>query len=329
MIQTQPQIGTRAEAVIRVDGLMKRYRNKAAVDGLTLAVPGGSIFGLLGENGAGKTTTIQTLLGLIRPDAGRLEVLGLDPTRHGLEVRRRVGYVPEAPVLYDWMTVAEIGWFAAGFHPDSQGTTSTYQYRYTELSRGFELPVRQKIKALSKGMRAKVSLALALASDPPLLVLDEPTSGLDVLVRLDFLESMVDLAGAGRTVLLSSHQISEVERVASHVALLHQGRLLLAEPLDELKSRMFLLSVVFASRDHPPAPPEGRTLELIDASDAPRQARWLVRAADRAACEALRALPGVEGIEIETPSLEEIYTGYMRARRPEPARPLAVHVASA
>ena len=242
-------------------------------------------------------------------------------------MRRQTGYVPESPVLYDWMTVAEIGWFAAAFHLDSQGTTSTYQYRYAELTRGFELPGTRKIKALSKGMRAKVSLSLALASDPALLVLDEPTSGLDVLVRRDFLESMVDLAGAGRTVLLSSHQIGEVERVASHVALLHKGKLILAEPLDELKSRTFSLSLTFASRDHLAVPPEGRALELIDASDAPRQARWLVRAADRSACEVVRALPGVEGLEIETPSLEEIYIGYMRARRPEPSPPLAVHVA--
>jgi ABC-2 type transport system ATP-binding protein len=323
MIEAQARVG----AVIQVNGLTKRYGNQKAVDGLSLSVPEGSIFGLLGENGAGKTTTIQTLLGLIRPDAGRTEVLGLDPARRGLDVRRQTGYVPESPVLYDWMTVAEIGWFAAGFHIDSQGTTSSYQYRYTELTRGFDLPATKKIKALSKGMRAKVSLSLALASDPALLILDEPTSGLDVLVRRDFLESMVDLAGAGRTVLLSSHQISEVERVASHVALLHKGKLILTEPLDELKSRTFLLSVTFASRDHPSAPPEGRTVQLIDASDAPRQAHWLVRAADPAACEIVRALPGVEGLEIETPSLEEIYIGYMRARRPEPSPPLAIHVA--
>ena len=176
-------------------------------------------------------------------------------------------------------------------------------------------------------MRAKVSLSLALASDPPLLILDEPTSGLDVLVRREFLESMVDLAGAGRTVLLSSHQIGEVERVASHVALLHQGKLILAEPLDDLKAQTFLVSVMFTSRDHPEAPPEGRGLELIDASDAPRQARWLVRAADRSACEALRPA-GRRGPGVETPSLEEIYIGYMRGRRPErPAPPRVVHVA--
>jgi ABC-2 type transport system ATP-binding protein len=323
MIVSQPQTGV----AIAVEGLTKRFGKQTAVDGLSLSVPRGSIFSLIGENGAGKTTTIQVLLGLLKPTSGRVDVLGLDSTLRGLEVRRRVGYVPEAPVLYDWMTVNEIGWFAAGFHLDAERSTSAYQHHYNELIRGFDLPARKKIRALSKGMRAKVSLSLAMASDPELLILDEPTSGLDVLVRRDFLESMVDLAGAGRTVLLSSHQIGEVERVASHIAIVHRGKLLLAEPLDDLKARTFLLSVMFASRDHPAAPPEGRTLELIDSSDAPRQAHWLVRAADRSACEVVRALPGVESLEIESPSLEEIYIGYMRARRPEPAPSLAVHVA--
>src|SRR5271170_2303118 len=133
MVEVQARIGT----VIEVEGLTKRYGAQKAVDGLSLTVPEGAIFGLLGENGAGKTTTIQTLLGLIRPDAGRAEVLGLDPARRGLEVRRRTGYVPEAPVLYDWMTVAEIGWFAAAFHLDAQGATAGYQYRYTDLTRAF------------------------------------------------------------------------------------------------------------------------------------------------------------------------------------------------
>src|ERR1700677_310102 len=124
-------------AVIRVDGLIKRCRGQTAVDGLSLEVPAGSVFGLLGENGAGKTTTIQALLGLIQPDAGRLAVLDLDPSRQGFEVRRRVGFVPEAPVLYDWMKVAEIGWFAAAFHLDAQRSTAGYQARYAELTRTF------------------------------------------------------------------------------------------------------------------------------------------------------------------------------------------------
>ncbi len=313
---------------IAIEGVSKFYRDQVALDGLNLSVPEGSIFGLLGENGAGKTTTIQVLLGMIRPDAGRARVLGLDPARDGLEVRRRVGYVPEVPTLYEWMTVAEIGWFAAGFHPEAVVGPSGFLARYGEATANFGLPPDRKIKALSKGMRAKVSLALALASDPVLLMLDEPTSGLHAMVRREFLESMVDLAAGGRTVLLSSHQLGEVERVASHVALLHKGKLVLAEALDDLRARTFLLAVNFQTRDHLEAPPAALPLELVDASDAPRQAHWLVCARDRAACEAVRNLPGVESVRIETPSLEDVYIGYMRGRRPAP-RPAssAAHVA--
>jgi ABC-2 type transport system ATP-binding protein len=311
----------RDDAAIRIDGLVKRFRGVTAVDGLSLEVPEGAVFGLLGENGAGKTTTIQVLLGLLAPDEGRVEVLGLDPSRDGIGVRRRVGYVPEVPALYDWMTPSEIGWFAAGFHTAGPGGSAGYQARHADLIRGFGLPPDRKIKALSKGMRAKVSLALALAGDPGLLILDEPTSGLDVMVRREFLEHMIDLAGSGRTVLLSSHQLAEVERVASHVALIHAGRLILSEPLDLLRARTFLVALTFADRDHPAAPPLHLPIELIDAADAPRQAHWLVRAHDRAACEAIRTVPGVESLRVESPTLEEIYIGYMRGRRPAASGP--------
>ncbi len=316
---------------IRVQGLIKRYRGRAAVDGVSFDVPTGSVFGLLGENGAGKSTTIRALLGLVAPDSGRVETLGLDPSRAGLEVRRRVGYVPEQPALYDWMTVAEIGWFASGFRPEGPGGAEGFQARYARLVAGFDLPAARKIKALSKGMKAKVGLALALAPEPALLVLDEPTSGLDALVRREFLESMVDLAGAGRTVLLSSHQIAEVERVASHVALIHRGKLVLAEPLDGLKARTFLLAITFDDADHhhphAAAHPGAAGLDLIDAAEAPRQARWLVHAPDREAVEAVRSLPGVVGLEVETPTLEDITIGYLKHRAPVgPAGPVAVGV---
>jgi ABC-2 type transport system ATP-binding protein len=308
---------------IRFENLTKRYRGQVAVDGLTLDVPAGSVFGLLGENGAGKTTTIQAALGLIVPEGGQVATLGLDPLWRPLEVRRRVGYVPEQANLYEWMTVGEIGWFAAGFHPEPGRGPGAYLERYRSMAEGFALPSGRKIKHLSKGMRAKVALALALASAPELLILDEPTSGLDILVRREFLESMVDLAGDGRTVLLSSHQVAEVERVASHVALLHQGRLMLAEPLDELRARTFLLTLTFSGRDHPQTPPADLPIELIDVDDTGLQARWLVHAPP-AALEALRSLPGVAQLERRPASLEDIYIGYMRRRRPAgPDRPLA------
>jgi ABC-2 type transport system ATP-binding protein len=303
-----------SQSAIRIEHMTKRYRGQIAVDRLTLDVPAGSVFGLLGENGAGKTTTILSLLGLIVPEQGRVETLGIDPARRSLEVRRRVGYVPEQVCLYDWMTVAEIGWFAAGFHPEPGSGSKPYEERYRALAAGFDLPMSRKVRHLSKGMRAKVALALALASAPELLILDEPTSGLDLLVRREFLESMVDLAGEGRTVFLSSHQVAEVERVASHVALLHQGRLLLSEPLDELRARTFLLTLTFADHDHPLAPE--LPLELIDTESSALQARWLVHA-PAAAIDALGALPGIAAVESRTPSLEDIYIGYMRRRRPD------------
>ncbi len=313
-----------AAVAIRVEGLTKRYGGKAAVDGISFDVPTGSVFGLLGENGAGKSTTIKATLGLMAPDSGKVATLGLDPARSGLDVRRKVGYVPEQPGLYDWMTVAEIGWFASGFHPEAPGGPAGFQTRYADLVRGFDLPPGRKIKALSKGMRAKVGLALALAPEPALLVLDEPTSGLDAMVRREFLESMVDLAGEGRTVLLSSHQIGEVERVASHVALIHQGKLVLAEPLETLKARTFTLAITTNGLGRPDAPPPGFPVELVDASDDFRQARWLVHAADRRAVEAAKGLPGIMGVEVEIPTLEDIYVAYMRRRAPAVIPPYAV-----
>ena len=138
-----------AKPAILIENLTKHYRDQIALDRLSLEVPEGSVFGLLGENGAGKTTTLQILLGLIAADKGKAEVLGLDPARQGLEIRRRVGYVPEQPALYDWMTVADIGWFAAGFHPDGRTGTAAFQTRYAGLVEGFGLPAKRRRGAYS------------------------------------------------------------------------------------------------------------------------------------------------------------------------------------
>src|ERR1700675_1574481 len=212
--------------VIATHGLTKRFGGKTVVDRLDLAVPPGSVYALLGDNGAGKSTTIRMLTGLLPSDGGRAEIFGLDCWVAAPVLRRRVGYVPERPRFYEWMTVHEIGWFTAGFHaPRSRA-------HFPHPTDRFRLDPAAKLKALSKGGYAKVGLALALASEPEVLILDEPTSGLDLFIRREFLSSMVDLAGAGRTILISSHGVAEVERVASHAAFLAEGRLLLAAPLD-------------------------------------------------------------------------------------------------
>src|SRR5262249_14256709 len=161
------------------------------------------------------------LTGLLPADCGVAELLGQNAWSHAIALRHRVGYVPERPKFYDWMTVHELGWFTAGFHKPG------YLARYLELIGRYGLDPKSKLNVLSKGGYAKIGLALALAVDPELLILDEPTSGLDLFVRREFLSSMVDMAGAGRTIFISSHQIAEVERIASHAAFLADGRLLL------------------------------------------------------------------------------------------------------
>ena len=135
--------------IIRLDNVTKRYGRELALDGVTFEVPHGVIFALLGENGAGKTTTIRALLGLGQPDAGKLEVLGLDCRTQGLEIRQRAGCVFEKPTLYEWMTVDEIGWYTSGFYG------AGFLPRYRQLAAQFELPATRKIKELSKGMKAK------------------------------------------------------------------------------------------------------------------------------------------------------------------------------
>ena len=290
--------------VFQLDHVTKRYRTQLALDDVSLSSGPGVVVALLGENGAGKTTALKILLGLTEPEAGRAEVFGMDSRRHGLEIRRRVGYVPEQPVFYDWMTVEETGWFAAGFYPDK------YLDRYRDLVYRFELPLDRRVKDLSKGMRAKVALSLAMAHEPELLVLDEPTSGLDSLVRREFLESMSDVAASGRTVILSSHQIAEVERVADVVAILREGKLVLLEKLDDLKQQVREITITL--RNGSPRAPDVPA-SVIRRERKERQWRMLVRGLDEQHLEVFRAREDVGQVDVRHPSLEDIFVAYMRA----------------
>ncbi len=304
-------------AVVELSNVTKQYGTHTALDNLTISVPPGVVFALLGENGAGKTTTIRLMLGLTEPTQGGVRVLGLDSRRDGLAIRSRVGYLPERPTLYDWMTVAEIGWFTAGFYPDG------FEQQFRTFVAGFRVPLDRKLSQLSKGMRAKVALSLATAHQPELLILDEPTSGLDTMVRREFLESMVDLAAEGRTVFLSSHQIGEVERVADYVAIVHGGRLLAIERLDQMKQSTRELTVTVSDATAPLAPIPG---EIIHQRRRGRQWDVIVRSLDATELERLRFAEGVVAVESRTPSLEEIFVAYM-AQPPStssPTQPLAV-----
>src|SRR5262245_20264634 len=197
------------EPVIDVRGLTRRFGTRAALDGVSLAVPRGVVFGLVGPNGAGKTTLIKHLLGLLRPDAGTVRVFGIDPVADPPAVLGRVGYLDEDNDLPAWMRVGELIRYTRAFYP---GWDDAYAER---LRRTFDLDPSARVRRLSKGQRARAGLLVALAHRPELLLLDEPSSGLDPVVRRDILTAVIrTVADEGRTVLFSSHLLHEVERAS-------------------------------------------------------------------------------------------------------------------
>jgi len=294
---------------ISAAGLKMHFSGCDALQGVDLEVPVGSVFALLGENGAGKTTLIRILTGFLKPSSGDCRVCGLDPASDALEIRRRVGYVSDAPALYDWMRVDEIGWFASSFYDES------FLERYRELVARYELPATRKLRHLSKGQRAKVALALAVAPDPELLILDEPTSGLDPLVRREFLESMVDRAAAGRTVLLSSHQISEVERVADRVAILRGGRVQLVEGLAELKETASEVTITLVD-PLTALPVMQAPTQVLSEQIEGRQRRWITRNFGEEQQSELEALPGVLSVRTRPATLDELFVACTRGEAP-------------
>ncbi|MEL7499591.1 MAG: ABC transporter ATP-binding protein [Planctomycetota bacterium] len=299
--------------VVKLDDVNKRFGSITAMDHINFEIPAGNVFALLGENGAGKTTTIRTILGLETPDTGTVSVLGMNPVRDGVEIRRQIGYVPDEPKLYDWMKVSEIAWFAGGFYPKG------FVEEFKKIAGELELPMDVKIKTLSKGGRAKVALALAMSHRPDLLILDEPTSGLDTLVRRKFLESMIGVAAEGRTVLLCSHQIPEVERVADYVAIVNEGQVRVCERLDVLKQEMEQWVITL---DNPNLTlPSFDRFKLLHEGAGERRQQLTVRAPDPNALWELRDLDGVTEVEVHIPSLEEIFVAYLQSDSIETTQP--------
>jgi ABC-2 type transport system ATP-binding protein len=259
--------------VIETADLRKQYGTVEALRGLTLRVPGGAMFGCLGRNGSGKTTTIKVLLGMARPDGGTARVFGLAADRmdSSLEIRRRTGFVSEEKDLYEPMTVAEIVRFTASFYPRWR---SDLQKHYLDA---FDLPLDRKVKALSRGMRTKIALLLALCRGASLLVLDEPTSGLDPAMGEEVLQAIVShVAREEVTVFFSSHQIAEVEQIADHVAIIDHGKSVLSGALDDIRDHYRRIQLVFADAAPEPAfrtpgiervQRDGRVLTLFSSAD--------------------------------------------------------------
>ncbi|MCF7972896.1 MAG: ABC transporter ATP-binding protein [Phycisphaerae bacterium] len=238
------------DIVLETCNLTKAFGTQFALDHLTVSIPRGAICGFLGRNGAGKTTAIKLMLGLLRPTVGSAFLLGCDAQTLTPEIKARIGYVTEGHRLITWMTIAKIEQFQKAFYPDLWDS----QF-FAEMIEYFELSPKKKIKHLSNGQRAQVSLALTLAPNPELLIMDDPTLGLDPAIRRQFLEGMIHLImHQGRTVLFSSHILADVERVCDRLLVLDRGVLRADCTLEQF--RQSVKKVRMAFKDKAPEVPD-------------------------------------------------------------------------
>ncbi len=301
------------ELVIEAEGLRKAYDGAEAVAGLDFGVPRGALYGFLGRNGSGKTTTIKMLLGMTRPDGGSGKVFGrrADAPAESVEIRRRTGYVSEDKGLYDYMTVARMLDFTRPFFPKWRAEVEE------RLLRLFDLPPRRKVRALSKGMRTKLALLLALARGADLLVLDEPTEGLDPAMAEEALAAITGLAAEqdGLTVFFSSHQIAEVEQIADRVLIINHGRAVVEGAPDELKENYRRVQVVFGGE----GAPAGVSFAAPGVASVKRDGRWLSLFvsgdAERVAQEARSA--GAVSVDVRPVTLKEIFLESVKEEKDE------------
>ncbi len=290
---------------ISIRNFTKRYGKVTAVEDLSIDVPKGSIFGLLGQNGAGKTTTIRTMINLLQPTEGSIEVLGLDSVRDSLDIRKRIGYLPEEPTYYQWMTVDEIISFNAAFYPTWDPALSD------RLLDDLGLPGDRKLGSLSRGMQAKVGLVMALGQRPELLILDDPTAGLDPVVRQEFLEAMIaNVQAEGGTVFFSTHLLHEMERVADDLAMIHNGKLRVRSSLEGIKRDFKKLRVVYPNVVPEVFPFDG----IVRAESNHHQALLTVAKYDPSMDDALMG-NGAESVEVLDLSLEEIFVETVKGER--------------
>ena len=223
--------------MISFEGLSKRYGAFAAVQDLRFSVRQGEVFGFLGPNGAGKTTTIRMLMGILVPTAGRAEIAGLDCQRDRVEVKRRVGYLPDAPIFYDFLRGREILQFVGEMHGQPRGLAVTNTARLLEELALAEAAEEYAIN-YSMGMKKKLGLACALIHNPDVLILDEPTNGLDPRAAREVQDRLRRSSAEGKTIFLSTHLLDMAERLCSRVGIIHQGELVAEGDLDALRARI-------------------------------------------------------------------------------------------
>src|SRR5882724_2683732 len=289
-----------AESVAAITNLTRRFGSRTVLDEVSLYVPRGGVFGLVGENGAGKTTLIKHILGLLKAESGTVRVFGLDPVADPVGVLGRIGYLSEQPDLPGWMRVDEFLRYTRAFYPN-------WDANYAETLRAqFGLDPAQRLKTLFKGQMAKAGLLAAQAHRPDLLLLDEPSSGLDPMVRRDILEAVIrTVADEGRTVFFSSHLLEEIERVSDHIAMVHKGRIVFCGSLDEIKAqhRRFILNFETAQAK-PPA-----IAGILSISGTGKEWAVICNGA-RAELPSIAAGLGARIVAEQVPSLNEIFVAH-------------------
>ncbi|MGA2543426.1 MAG: ABC transporter ATP-binding protein [Verrucomicrobiota bacterium] len=291
---------TDASPAVEITGLNRRFGATLALNQVSLQVRRGRVFGLVGANGAGKTTLIKHVLGRLKAQSGVVRVFGLDPVADPVAVLGRIGYLSENRDLPAWMRVDELLRYTAAFYPK-------WDMAYAEeLRRQFGLAPRAKIRTLSRGENAKAGLLIALAYRPELLLLDEPSSGLDPVVRRDILEAIIrTVADEGRTVFFSSHLLEEVERVADDLAMMFNGRVVLAGALDDVKENHHRLVLRFDS----PQPSAPKVPGVLSITGGGRE--WTaICNGKREEAVAAAARAGGRVVAEDSPSLDEIFVAW-------------------
>jgi ABC-2 type transport system ATP-binding protein len=290
-----------------IEDLTKRFRDVSALSGLNLTVPEGAFFGLVGPNGAGKTTAIKIIMNILSATSGTAQVLGQDSRDLAGSDFCSIGYVSENQKLPEWMRVTDFLAYVRTFYPTWDRALEQ------DLIKSFDLPAKRKLKRLSRGMRMKVALASSLAYRPRLIVMDEPFSGLDPLVRDELIEGISQRAGEA-TLLISSHDLGEVESLATHIGYLEEGRLRFSERLSSLASRFRQVELVFdATRPLPDALPE--SWMHLDVSDSTVRFIESSYHHERTRSEILKVLGDVRDATYNSMPLRSIFLAIARDRR--------------
>ena len=299
-------VNINTELAIELTGLTKRFGSTLAVDNLSLSVKRGNTFGLIGPNGSGKSTTIKMMMGILRPTTGAVHVLGREVAAEAVDIKQHVGYVPEMHFMDRWMRVKEVTGFCRSVY--SKWNDGTCR----DMLERFELDPNKKVKHLSKGMLVKLSLVLAVSHEPEMLILDEPMAGLDAVAREEFLDGVLrTVCDRGNTVVISTHSLDDIQRIADSVGFLYEGRLLVQRSIDQLLATTKRIHATITNG----RPPQPSTANLVCQQVEGRN--WSMTIADFTpdTLQEITALDGVSHAEVIDIGLEDLFKDFVKGQR--------------